>query len=408
MASATLDPPTAHPSIDAGQVVGIVRGGRPRPAGYPAGTTCWTLTSDLADLARGDDEFLPCGSRAEAEERLAALFPAPHPDLARAVPLTAGTHWSKKHNRHVPTRTGTIVVFPLPRLAEVFGNHGPPYDGGAAGVTRLLDLVAAHGPLLIPRDAAERLRGRDAFAASDLVIAQEPGCDHATVKFAPSKSQARRTRAANTEIRQAEAQALAKAAATMRARIDDLSRAIRQDLDALGLGAALPEFTDSHTDDDWEPIRYESHRRGWRGHWSGRSYRNDRPPRRSALMRLAAVCLIHARFRGKAAYRRLPQWGLLRKQFAGLPAALEPARWGLVEGRKDLALFWSREVAARAPRPRPPAIVRGCPDCGYEATEREFANAAEGGAPRCPLCDSANVRVLEEPTPYAAGPHPLP
>jgi hypothetical protein len=80
-----------------------------------------------------------------------------------------------------------------------------------------------------------------------------------------------------------EARSLAKAAARMRARIDDLSRAIRRDLDALGLAAALPDFAGSHSADDRELAAYPARRRGWGGRRSRSSYPASGPPRRDSL-----------------------------------------------------------------------------------------------------------------------------
>src|SRR5207253_2101774 len=109
---------------------------------------------------------------------------------------------------------------------------------GLESVTRLADLAAGHGPILITKDDAERLRRLDSFQQSDLVIAEAPGWAYATVKFSPAKSQARRTRTTNTEAKRSNALALGQAASRMRAKIDNLSREIRHDLSDLGLTAA--------------------------------------------------------------------------------------------------------------------------------------------------------------------------
>ena len=397
MATATLAI-TANPTcLDAGRVLGIVCG--PRAPDEPAGSQRWTLTRDLNALSRPDSEFLPCEDITGARERLEARFPSPHPELTRVGTLPPASRYSRKQQRFIDLKPDTFVVFPIPWLAHVFVGSGGYSSDGHETVTRLLDLAAAHGPFLVARESADLLRTLEVFDTSDLVMAQESGCHYATVKFAPAKSQARRTRATNTASKQAESFALANAAARMRARIDDLSRAIRQDFDALGLTAALPEFVDSHRADDWEPVAYESHRRGWRGQWSGSCYAASKPSRRGALEILVALGVIHSRFRGQFAYRRFPAWETLRSEFRTLPPALDSGRWGLYSGRPDLQSFWSREMHARRPRPVPAESLFGCGVCGFEAPGTAFGRTPNR---RCPRCGGEPILSLAQAVPYAA------
>ena len=347
MELAIRESPTARDvlSIDAGRVLGIVRG--PRATEDPQGSHRWTLTRDLGDLSQPDADFLPCEDATGARRELEARFPSPHPELSRLATLESPRPYHHKRQRYVEVSPETWIVFLIPRLAHVFVGSGGYSSHGHASVARLLDLAAAIGPFLITRECAEQLRGLESFAESDLVIAQESGCHHATLKFAPSKSQARRTRAANIAAKQTESSMLAKAAARMRDGIEDLARAIRQDLEAFGLAAALPEMAPSLHDEEEEPAGDASHRRG-RGWRSG--YAAPQPPRRQSLEILHALCQIHSRFRGRFTYRRLPAWETLRSEFRTRPPALEPERWGLHNGREDLRLFWSREMEARRPK----------------------------------------------------------
>jgi hypothetical protein len=320
----------------------------------PEGTDVWVFTKDPADIALPRDEFVFVADCAGGKAALEAKFPAGAPGLYR-VEVARNTLGpdpakpSESWRRDVVVETTAFLVHTVPVVSCATLPCKPNQTVAAA----IVDLITSHGPVLFPRDAANG-RAIEGFGDSHLVAVTSPYCNYVTLKASASKAQARRTRQQSKAEYTAKENAKTQAEEALVDAIAGLRDAILVDLWATGLVPAL------HTGQGYssgltcnaEPEMFVPGRGGV-GKYSRTVYRHQdgrhlrAVPQITPLDRLRVLCVIHAKFRGKNAWRRLQAWRDLRAAYKALPPGVSPAQWGILDPAGATASWWAAEMAAR-------------------------------------------------------------
>ena len=353
---------TSETSSERGAVYGASLLPRETFDKYPVGTRVWQVTTDYNDLQKPDSVFVVGSDWRECLEALERKFPAPHPWLSHVevVKKQSGYKYVKGIYTDVRHAPDTFLVHWKPLLIqEKTGQPESRYYNRidwTGELDELATVVANHGPVLIHTEQANGLTHHRDWDDNDLVIGDTHVGASATtyrlLKYNPSSAKGRRTRATNQGAKQKHDTELGQAAARMREAIDRLAVAIRDDLDDV-IAWGLMEKEECHEADDHEPRVSRRGKSGYYGVYTGRNYNHyGTPTHRYGVLRLRAFCLIHEKFKGKKAYRRLPLWQEMRQCFKGLPEGLKSERWGLTIDGPCMG-FWLGEMLAKPPRPRP-------------------------------------------------------
>ncbi len=280
----------------------------------PADSECWEVTADYRDFALRNHEFLPADTAEGCREVLDARFPGPAscPALRRVEARAARTKYVGGGYMNGTYINPTHVTIP-----EHYFVHARPYLITAASDAELAGWAALHGPILLNADRADSFSTdgtdcvlSDAGTLHYRLLRYDPIKSGAVAKGAETKERNRRAADDRDRERREHANELDEAGTRICTALSDLAGAMQDDLarfdisDALACGtcACLP------------------------------------------------MTIIHAKFRGRYAYRRLSAWAEVGAAYRARPVDLDLAAHLYDE---ETIAFVVAESKARKPRPKP-------------------------------------------------------